>query len=77
MWLLGNIGEMGRDKKKESRHSSILRSFSLWFYKLNGFAKGDDKHYKSSRWAARSTGPEAAMIAAAKHFSSAHKVRFN
>ncbi|KAF3431640.1 hypothetical protein FNV43_RR26371 [Rhamnella rubrinervis] len=71
------MGEMGEAKKEESQHSSFLGSISLLFKKLISSAKGDDEHYKSSRSAAKRTGPEDAMIAASKHFSSAHKIRFN
>lgn len=55
-------------KKKESKHPSFLRSV-FWFFALVA-SKDGDEHCKT-------TGPEAAMIAASKHFSSAHKVRFD
>lgn len=64
-------------KKKESKHSSVFRSFILWFFKLVGARDNEEEDHKSSTSAAKSTGPVAAMVDASKHFSSAHKVRFN
>ncbi|WOH13427.1 hypothetical protein DCAR_0832937 [Daucus carota subsp. sativus] len=48
-----------------------------WFSSVvSRFLRGDKcNKVKSSRKPAVPRGPEASMVAAAKHFSSAHKVR--
>ncbi|CAN4124651.1 unnamed protein product [Withania somnifera] len=63
---------MSYNKKKNSDLSTSLKSFLLCFY-----IKGDDtsKVVKDSISSSGSSGPEATMISAAKHFSSPHKVR--
>ena len=58
---------MGDKGNKKSWFSYILRSFT--------FLCGKD--VKTSTKAAAASGHEATMVAAAKHFSSAHKVQFN
>ncbi|CAL0308043.1 unnamed protein product [Lupinus luteus] len=59
------MGDKGNEK---SWFSHILRSFTSL---LCG------KDVKTSNKASVASGPEASMVAAAKHFSSAHKVKFN
>ena len=54
-------------EKKESRYSSILRSLASCFC--------DSSEGEKMKKSPTPDGPEAAMVAAAKHFSSAHKVR--
>ncbi|PRQ40553.1 hypothetical protein RchiOBHm_Chr4g0437271 [Rosa chinensis] len=60
---------MGKGKE-ESKGSSVLSPFTWCFF-------GSDGEGDNARGSKAVTGPEAAMVAAAKHFSSAHKVRFN
>ena len=57
---------MGHKDKKKPSFWSIVAAFVVYLF-------ADVKTAK----AAVSTGPEAALAAAAKHFSSAHKVNFN
>ena len=59
---------MGKEKNKGGL-SLVLKSLLSCFY---GSGKG--KYEEASKDATR-LGPEATMINAAKHFSSAHKVR--
>lgn len=65
---------MSYSKKKNSDFSSSLRPFLSCF-----FVKNESKFVKNSIQKGSSKpsicGPEATMISAAKHFSSAHKVR--
>lgn len=63
---------MGDKGNKKSGFSSILRSVTLL---LCGSENG--KTTKTSAKAAAARGPEASIVAASKHFSSAHKVKFN
>lgn len=56
---------MGEKGDKKRWFSSILRSFKMLFC---------GKDVKTST---KASGPEAAMVAASKHFSSAHKIKFN
>ena len=57
-------------KEKNSASSTMfLRLLSSFFSSSPGSGK-----LKSSRSTSLHTGPEAAMVAAAKHFSSAHKI---
>lgn len=60
---------MGKDIKG-SRESSLFAKLFSWFCISSG---GENE--KSSKGAAAATGPEATMVAAGKHFSTAHKVR--
>ncbi|KAL6969670.1 hypothetical protein U1Q18_029377, partial [Sarracenia purpurea var. burkii] len=53
------------------RHSAFFKSVSSCFY-----ASGDRKKVKGSK-ASSAAGPEETMVAAAKHFSSTHKVRLD
>ncbi|KAK4376561.1 hypothetical protein RND71_002857 [Anisodus tanguticus] len=62
---------MSYSNKKNSDFSSALKSFLLCFYIKNDTSKV----VKDSSISSGSSGPEATMISAAKHFSSAHKVR--
>lgn len=61
-------GKMGEHKKESGRDSSFFRSLASFFCISGG---GDERSKKH----APPTSPEAAMVAAAKHFSSVHKVR--
>lgn len=58
------------EEKKEAWYSSILTTFALCFC-----ASGEGEKLKKNPTAESPDGPEATMVAAAKHFSSAHKVR--
>jgi hypothetical protein len=58
---------MGYKGNKKSWFSSISRFFSMLFY----------GNKKTSTKASTTSGPEASIVAASKHFSSAHKVKFN
>ncbi|XAR65323.1 hypothetical protein NMG60_11009408 [Bertholletia excelsa] len=58
---------MSKDKKVRA-YSTVVRSLASCFFVSRGGAKPES----SARAAA--SGPEAAMVAAAKHFSSIHKV---
>ena len=57
---------MGNKDKKKPSFWSIVAAFIVYLF-------GDVKTAK----AVVSTGPEAALVAAAKHFSSVHKVQYN
>ena len=59
---------MGKGKGE----SKVLSPFTWCFFGSDG--EGDDA--RGSK-AVPKNGPEATMVAAAKHFSSAHKVRYN
>lgn len=61
---------MSKDKKEGPRFSSIFNSLASICLCASG--EGDEK--KTTK-AGPPNGPEATMVAAAKHFSSAHKVR--
>ena len=57
--------------KKKSGVSSFVRSVLVsWFCVFDR-----DEDVKNTKVVPPSTGPEATMVAATKHFSSAHKVR--
>ncbi|KAI8031181.1 hypothetical protein LOK49_LG01G01375 [Camellia lanceoleosa] len=67
---------MSKDKKKVMSGwcSVVLRSLASFFYCVSSSSSsssGDGKKVKPT--AAAASGPEDNMIAAAKHFSSAHK----
>lgn len=57
--------------EKENLCWSIIKSFINCLLGLN------DGNADASNAAVSPSGPEAAMVAAAKHFSSAHKVQFS
>ncbi|KAE9615455.1 hypothetical protein Lalb_Chr04g0255411 [Lupinus albus] len=59
---------MGYKGNKKNWFLHILRSFTSLFC---------GKDVKTSTKASAPSVPEATMVAAAKHFSSAHKVKFN
>lgn len=58
--------------KKENLYWSSIKSFINCLLGSNGGNAAE-----ASKAAASPSGPEATMVAAAKHFSSAHKVKFN
>jgi hypothetical protein len=58
---------MGDKGNKKTWFSSIPRFFTMLFC----------VNKKTSTKAAAASGPEASIVAASKHFSSAHKVKFN
>lgn len=61
---------MGK-KKGSNRLASVLASWCSWFCSGAGDSGGD----KNMRNLKTLSGPDA-MVAAAKHFSSAHKIKF-
>jgi len=62
---------MGEKDNKSSWFSSIQRFFTLLFC-------GDVKTTtKTSTKETATSGPQASIVAASKHFSSAHKVKFH
>lgn len=66
---------MGKGKKEISMGSSVLSPFTWCFF---GSSAGDEgENARGSKAVPTLTGPEATMVAAAKHFSAAHKVRYN
>jgi hypothetical protein len=58
---------MGDKGNKKTWFSSISRFFTMLFC----------GNKKTSTKAAAASGPEVSIVAASKHFSSAHKVKFN
>jgi len=61
---------MGEKDNKSSWFSSIRRFITLLFC-------GDVKTTKTSTKDTATSGPKASIVAASKHFSSAHKVKFH
>lgn len=55
---------------KKGRSKPFLSSLKSWFARLYSVGR------RGRRAGAARAGPEAAMVAASKHFSSAHKVKF-
>ncbi|CAL2256990.1 unnamed protein product [Prunus armeniaca] len=67
---------MVKDKKKESSGSTRLSSLiSSCFFVSSSASK--DENVRRGKFVTISSRTEATMVAAAKFFSSAHKVRFD